>query len=196
MLPNAARRAARVNHDVSRVSLFESVLRYSTSRHFPYPRQPHYPARMFPTPPAGFRVVPAPTDLQQAQLLRGGRAQAGFPSPAAEFEEPSLDLNRRLVRRQASTYFVICDGLSQVDAGILPGDILIVDRSLQPKHDDMVIAIIDDGWLIKKFFHRRGRMALLSSNRELSIAPIEITEEMPAEIWGVVMSVIHEFTVR
>jgi DNA polymerase V len=114
---------------------------------------------------------------------------AGFPSPADDYLEGRIDLNQQLVKHPAATFFVRVTGDSMIDAGIHSGDTLIVDRSLIPKHDNIVIAVIDGELTVKRLASEQSKIYLLPENKNYT--PIEISEEMNFEIWGVVTNVIH-----
>ena len=114
---------------------------------------------------------------------------AGFPSPAEDYIEGRLDLNRHLIKHPAATFFVRVAGDSMIGAGIHPGDILVVDRALEPQDSNVVIAVIDGELTVKRISHRHGKLFLVPDNQ--AYAPLEILEEMEFEIWGVVTSVIH-----
>ena len=114
---------------------------------------------------------------------------AGFPSPAEDYIEGKLDLNRHLIKHPAATFFVRVSGDSMIDAGIHPGDILIVDRSLEPADKKVVIAVIDGELTVKRIRIKKGRIYLMPENEKYK--PIEIEKEMNFDIWGVVTNVIH-----
>ena len=114
---------------------------------------------------------------------------AGFPSPADDYIEKELDLNTYLVKHPAATFFVRVSGDSMRDAGIYPGDILIVDRAIEPTNNSIVIARFE-GELTVKRIHKKGReLFLVPENSEYE--PIEIQDDMDFEIWGVVKHAIH-----
>lgn len=115
--------------------------------------------------------------------------QAGFPSPAEDYIEGRLDLNRHLIKHPVATFYVRVAGDSMVDAGIHPGAILIVDRAMEADDGDIVIARLDDELCVKRLRIIAGRVSLHSENHRY--APIEITEEMDFEIWGRVMHSIQ-----
>lgn len=114
---------------------------------------------------------------------------AGFPSPAEDYIEGCLDLNRHLIKHPAATFFVRVAGDSMIDAGIHPGDILVVDRALEPQDSNVVIAVIDGELTVKRISQRHGKLFLVPDNQ--AYQPLEILEEMEFEVWGVVTSVIH-----
>ncbi|MDZ7664933.1 MAG: translesion error-prone DNA polymerase V autoproteolytic subunit [Desulfotignum sp.] len=116
--------------------------------------------------------------------------EAGFPSPADDYIEGTLDLNEHLIKHPAATFFVRVSGESMIKAGIFPGDILIVDRSLEAVDKRIVIAVLDGELTVKRLRIRSGRPSLEPENDRYK--PIEITPDMAFEIWGVVTNVIHK----
>jgi DNA polymerase V len=139
--------------------------------------------------------------------------RAGFPSPATDYEEAKLDLNTHLIAHPNATFFVHIDGDSMIDAKIKSGDIAIVDRSLEAVNGDVILAVIDGDFTIKRLEIRdkKGEIIkdLKQKNAKLTIAtqntkqirllpenpefePIEITGNMTFQVWGVVTSVIHK----
>lgn len=117
--------------------------------------------------------------------------QAGFPSPADDYLEGSIDLNEHLIERPASTYLVRIIGNSMVQAGIFAGDLVVVDRSLTPKHNDIVLAQVDNEITIKRLHRQGGRVQLRAENK--AYPPIDFTDETELVIWGVVVHSIREF---
>ena len=115
---------------------------------------------------------------------------AGFPSPATDYLENKLDLNEYLVKHPAATFIVKASGVSMAEAGILSGDLLIVDRSVTPKNDNIVIASVFGDLTVKKLRKKRSALFLVSANNEYP--SIEVKEEMECFIWGVVTYVIHK----
>ena len=127
-----------------------------------------------------FPEVPLPLYLE--------RVAAGFPSPAQDYVERSLDLNQLLVKRPASTFFVRAEGDSMIEAGIFPDDLLVVDRSIRACDGDTVIAGFN-GELTVKQLQLRPSPRLVPRN--VNYAPIEIPQGADLEILGVVTHVIH-----
>ena len=126
--------------------------------------------------------------------LVGGRAEAGFPSPADDFIERSLDLNEQLVANPIATFFVRASGHSMSGAGIHDGDLLVVDRSVAPTHRSIVVAIIDGGLTVKRLTKQGRCMSLLPEPSKIDqgkYEPIEFGEETDATIWGVVTWSVH-----
>ena len=115
---------------------------------------------------------------------------AGFPSPATDYLENKLDLNEYLVKHPAATYIVKANGSSMVDAGILSGDLLVVDRSITPRNENIVIASIFGDLTVKKIRKKNKSLFLVSANSDYP--SIEVKEEMECFIWGVVTYVIHK----
>ena len=115
---------------------------------------------------------------------------AGFPSPATDYMENKLDLNEYLIKHPAATFIVKARGPSMMDAGILSGDLLIVDRSITPKNNNIVIASIFGDLTVKKLQKKENSLFLLSANSEYP--SIEVKEEMECFIWGIVTYIIHE----
>jgi len=111
------------------------------------------------------------------------RVPAGFPSPAEDYVEGRIDLNRDLIKHPLSTFYVRVSGDSMVGAGIMPGALLVVDRAVEALGGHIVVARIGDELCVKRLFMGDdGRICLLSENEQY--APIEITEEMDFEVWG------------
>ena len=119
---------------------------------------------------------------------------AGFPSPATDYLENKLDLNEYLVKHPAATYIVKANGSSMVDAGILSGDLLIVDRSVTPRNESIVIASIFGDLTVKKIRKKNTSLFLVSANSDYP--SIEVKEEMECFIWGVITYIIHETASR
>jgi DNA polymerase V len=115
--------------------------------------------------------------------------EAGFPSPAEDYIEGELDLNKHLIKHPAATFFVRVAGDSMVDAGIHPGDILIVDRAIESADKKVVIAIVNGYLTVKRIRMIKGKIFLMPENENYK--PMQIEEEMNFEIWGVVTNVIH-----
>ncbi len=117
------------------------------------------------------------------------RVEAGFPSPADDYMEGALDLNEHVIKHPSATYFVRASGDSMTGAGIFDGDLLIVDRSLEPSHRKIVIAEVDGQLTVKRLFKMNGRIALQSENP--NHPPIELQEGNEVTVWGVVTHCLH-----
>jgi DNA polymerase V len=116
--------------------------------------------------------------------------QAGFPSPADDYMEGKLDLNNHLIKHPTATFFVRVAGMSMIKAGIHPGDILVVDRSLEVVHGKIVIAALDGQLTVKRLHKSSQGTYLMPENDEYE--PIKIEEGNDVVIWGIVTSVVHE----
>ena len=116
---------------------------------------------------------------------------AGFPSPAENFSEPSISLDEYLIKHPMATFMACVDGDSMVDVGIYHEDILIIDRSLNAKNDDIIIAILNGEFIVKKLSIIGNVLYLISSKKECE--SIQITLDMEFEIWGVVIASIKKF---
>lgn len=130
---------------------------------------------------------PRPSPLVITLML--SPVQAGFPSPAEEYVECRLDVADYLVKHPAATYFLRVQGDSMRGAGIHCGDLLVVDRSVDPRHGHVVVAAIN-GLLTVKRLHRCGDTATLRAENE-SFPPILLAEHDDVQVWGVVTAVIH-----
>lgn len=114
--------------------------------------------------------------------------KAGFPSPAQDYVESTLDLNDLCIKHPSATYFVRCDGDSMIEAGIHQDDVLVVDRALNAKHGDIVIASIGGGFTVKRL-ETKPLVQLVAMNPNYhNIIP---APEQELEIFGVVTFVIH-----
>ncbi|MEC9361076.1 MAG: translesion error-prone DNA polymerase V autoproteolytic subunit [SAR324 cluster bacterium] len=112
------------------------------------------------------------------------RVQAGFPSPAEDHLEESLDLNTLVIDNPSATFFVRVAGESMREIGITDGDILVVDRSIESWKNRIVVAVIDSEFTIKRFTKRNGTVVLEAENPDYP--SIRITEEIDFSVWGVV----------
>lgn len=134
-------------------------------------------------------LTPALVPIRLRRPLYASKVPAGFPSPADDYVEKRLDLNDYLVKHKEATFFVRVQGDSMVDAGIHDGDILVVDRAIEPKHRHVVLAVVDGQLTVKRLIKQKGKVWLHAENADYS--PIELNEEQGCEIWGVVKHAIH-----
>lgn len=142
----------------------------------------------FPADPNVFRPQSSGRGLRRP--LFASRIPAGFPSPADDYVEDMLDLEKLLVQHPAATFYLRVSGDSMSGAGILSGDILVVDRSVEPAHGRIVVAAVDNELTVKRLHQRDNRMALLPENPDYP--PIEISGEADLVIWGVVTGVVRQ----
>lgn len=121
--------------------------------------------------------------------LAGSRVAAGFPSPADDYIESRIDLNDVLIRHPSSTFFLRVSGDSMRDAGILDGDLLVVDRAIEPRAGRVVVAVLDGAFTLKYLNCHRGRWRLEAAHPDYP--PLELAERDDARIWGVAIHAIH-----
>lgn len=117
------------------------------------------------------------------------RVSAGFPSPADDFLETSLNLHQFLVKHPAATFFVRVSGTSMIRAGIHPNDLLIVDRSLAPKDGKVILAVLQGEFTVKRLTFDGNQPVLIAENE--GYPPIPLHEDADCHLWGVVTYVIH-----
>ncbi len=110
--------------------------------------------------------------------------RAGFPSPAQDFMDLSIDLNQELVKHPSSTFYGRVKGDSMIDAGVHDGDVLIIDKSLEPKDGDMAVCFIDGEFTIKYIKIEEKVIWLVPANKNFH--PIKVTEDNNFLIWGIV----------
>jgi DNA polymerase V len=134
---------------------------------------------------------PIPFEARAARFIPmvSARVQAGFPSPADDHLERALDLNEHLVKHPSATFFVRVQGESMRDAGIRTGDILVVDRSLTAASGNIVVAMLDGDFTVKRLRRHGGRLFLEAEAD--GFEPWEISDSRDLVIWGVVTYVIH-----
>jgi len=122
--------------------------------------------------------------------LLGSHVPAGFPSPAQDYIEASIDLNEYLIVHPNTTFFIRVEGFSMINAGIHPDDLLIVDRSIEASHNKIVIAIVDGELTVKRLHIAEDCYWLIPDNPDFS--SIKIVEGIDFIVWGVVTHVIHK----
>ncbi len=125
--------------------------------------------------------------------LPGGLAsvRAGFPSPAEDLGGQRIDLSRVLITHPQATFLLRARGTSMVGAGIFDDDILVVNRALQPRHQSIVVAVVDGEFTVKTLYQRAGRVTLQAANP--AYPDIVPEEGQTLEIWGVVTAAVHQF---
>lgn len=118
------------------------------------------------------------------------RIQAGFPSPAQGAFADAVDLNHELINNPAATFCARVIGDSMVDSGILEGDMLIIDRSLEPHDGDIVVCFIDGDFTVKRIMINNSGISLVPANRKFPV--IKVPKESHFIIWGVVSHIIKK----
>lgn len=122
--------------------------------------------------------------------LSDERVAAGFPSPADDYASLKLDLNRELIKNPASTFYARVSGLSMVDEGINEGDLLVIDKSLEPRDGSLAVCYIDGEFTLKRFERHCEYGLLIPANKEFR--PIKVTAENDFIIWGIVTYIIKK----
>jgi DNA polymerase V len=118
------------------------------------------------------------------------QVQAGFPSPADDAQPELFDLIERLVPNHAATFLVRVQGESMTGAGIYPDDILLVDRSVEATHENIVLAVVDGEFTVKRLIRKGNTIELAAENPRFP--SISVNDESELNIWGVVKQVIHQ----
>lgn len=124
------------------------------------------------------------TESSLALPLVDGGVAAGFPSPAQDYIDLKIDLNKELVQHPSSTFYAKVKGSSMIDAGVSNGDILVIDKSLEPRDGDMAVCFIDGEFTLKFIRIEPDAVYLVPANPEFQ--PIKVTEENNFCIWGIV----------
>ena len=137
-----------------------------------------------------FFVVDVDEDAFSSIPMFSDAVQAGFPSPAEDHIDMDLNLNDHLVQNPSATFCVKAIGESMKDAGIQSGDIMIVDKSLEPQNRSIVIAVIDGEFTVKRLLIKAGKLWLQPENSDFKA--IEITDDNEFVIWGIVTNVIKK----
>ena len=124
------------------------------------------------------------------QWLTEERISAGFPSPADDFKGTRISLDRELIRNKESTFYARVTGDSMIGAGLEDGDLLVIDRSLNPENGKIAVCLIDGGFTIKRIKKEKNKLFLVPENKKYK--PIELKEENELIIWGIVEYVIKK----
>lgn len=132
---------------------------------------------------------PAEPLSRVALPLFTSKIPAGFPSPASDYIEKDLDLNELMIENPAATFFARTQGDSMINAGILPGDILVINRALEPQPGSIVVCVLNDEFTVKRLVKDNGRWRLQAENPDYP--NIELNEDSEMQVWGVVTYAIH-----
>ena len=122
-------------------------------------------------------------------LIENG-ISAGFPSPADDFKDARISLDRELVKNKEATFYARVSGDSMIEAGLEDGDLIVVDRSLQPENGKIAICLVDGDFTVKRIKKEKNKLYLIAENRKYK--PIELGEENELIIWGIVEYVIKK----
>ena len=127
---------------------------------------------------------------QTGQWLIEQGISAGFPSPADDFKEVRISLDKELIKNKEATFYAKVSGDSMVDAGLDDGDLLVIDRSLNPENGKIAICFIDGEFTVKRIKKEKGKFYLKPENKKYK--SIELKEENELIIWGIVEYVIKK----
>lgn len=116
--------------------------------------------------------------------------KAGFPSPAADFDETRISLDKALVKNPHTTFYAKANGQSMKGAGIDDGDIMVIDRSIEPRNNKIAVCLIDGEFTVKRIKKTKEELLLMPENNDFQ--PIKVTEENQFVIWGIVTYVIKK----
>jgi len=119
-----------------------------------------------------------------------GPVPAGYPSSLTEQAKELVDINGHLICNEIATYIFRVKGNAMIDAGIFDGDVLVVDRSIEPKHNDIVLATLNEEFIVKRLYQRAGLIKLISENP--IYPPLVIKEQDDFAVWGLVTNSIHK----
>ena len=129
------------------------------------------------------------TELELPYIDAGLRA--GFPSPADDFIEISIDINKEYIKNKDTTFFAKVKGNSMINAGIFDGDLLIIDKSLEPQNDKIAVCQIDGEFTVKRIKIEKDVVWLIAENDDFK--PIKVTQDNEFLIWGIVTASIKKF---
>ncbi len=131
--------------------------------------------------------IPDFENLNELPYISSG-IKAGFPSPAADFDEAKISLDNVLVKNREATFYAKASGTSMIGAGIDDGDILVIDRSIEPQNNKIAVCYIDGEFTIKRIQIEKDCVFLMPENK--AFQPIKVTDENELIIWGIVTYVI------
>ncbi|MFH2012331.1 MAG: translesion error-prone DNA polymerase V autoproteolytic subunit [Pseudomonadota bacterium] len=136
-------------------------------------------------------IYSASSETELALPIIPGGISAGFPSPALDFIDLSIDLNKHLIKHPAATFYGLVKGFSMQDAGIGNGDLLVIDKSIEPADGKIAVCYIDGEFTIKRIKIEKNTCWLLPANEDYN--PIKVTPENDFLVWGIVTHVIKSF---
>ena len=142
------------------------------------------------TPKNNLSIHPLTPESALHLPMAGAGISAGFPSPAEEYMEAGIDLNLELIRNPDATFFGRVKGYSMKDAGISDGDVLVIDKSLEPRNGSIAVCFLDGEFTVKRILKENDAVFLLPANHDFK--PIRITEENDFLVWGIVTYVIKK----
>lgn len=135
-------------------------------------------------------IVPIDLTTNLPLPYADGGIKAGFPNIAQDYLEQAIDLNKELIKHPANTFYGRVSGDSMIDAGVSDGDILVIDKLVEPSNGDMAVCYIDGEFTLKYIKIELDVIWLVPANKEFQ--PIKVTSENDFLIWGIVQFVIHK----
>lgn len=133
--------------------------------------------------------IPDTENTKEIPFITAG-IKAGFPSPAADFDETKVSIDQLVVKNETATFYAKANGNSMIDAGIEDGDILVIDRSIEPTNNKIAVCFIDGDFTIKRIKIEKDCMYLVPENPNFQ--PIKVTEDNNLIIWGIVTYVVKK----
>ena len=115
---------------------------------------------------------------------------AGFPSPAGDYKQERISLDKELIKNQEATFFARVSGESMINAGLEDGDLIVIDRSIEPANNKIAVCFIDGEFTVKRLRVKKGKIWLQPENSDYKA--IEIKEDNELVIWGIVTNVIKK----
>lgn len=129
--------------------------------------------------------------LSEPRAYVAGGIAAGFPSPADDFSELKISLDQELVKHKEATFYARVNGNSMIEAGISDGDLLVIDRSIEPANNKIAVCYLDGAFTVKRILKKQNELYLMPENK--TFEPIKITEDNELIVWGIVTYVIKRF---
>ena len=144
--------------------------------------------KLYNTPNITFFQADVSSELELPYVVNG--ISAGFPSPADDFLDINIDLNKHLIKNPSTTFYGRVRGDSMKDAGIHDGDLLIIDKSLEPTNNKIAVCFIDGEFTVKRISIEKDVVWLIAENKNYE--PIKVTKDNDLVIWGIVTTVIKQ----
>lgn len=145
--------------------------------------------KLYNTPTLEFYTPDYSTSVE-LPFVDGG-LRAGFPSPADDFLEVKIDFNKEYIKNKDATFYARVKGNSMKNAGIFDGDVLVIDRSIEPQNDKIAVCVIDGEFTVKRIKIDEGVVWLIPENEEF--LPIKVTADNEFIVWGIVTASIKKF---
>ncbi len=130
------------------------------------------------------------SDNELDGILINAGISAGFPSPAEDFKQERISLDKELIKNKEATFFARVSGESMINAGLEDGDLIVIDRSIEPSNNKIAVCFIEGEFTIKRIIAKKNKIWLMPENS--SYQPIEIKDNDQLIIWGIVTNVIKE----